>query len=172
MSLSGKLFFGIARRRNPIGITPTSGRSALVVFLAALLMFAAASSAETERRVAQGAGNSASPLPQPPQETHDNLGGRGEDFVVQVSSQRSEENAQAAYKALQGRHPTLLAERPPIIQQADLGDKGVFYRTVVRPFDTAEEASRFCNRLRAAGAACVVQRNCPSPAGLCRSSLR
>jgi cell division septation protein DedD len=159
---------GIARRWDAVGITRTSGRSGLGVFLAVLLMAAAPGSAEAEQRMAQLAGTPASPPPQRSQETHEDPGGSGEGFVVLVSSQRSEEAAQAAYSALQSRHPTLLAERPPIIKRADLGDHGVYYRTVVGPFDSAEEATKFCNRLRAGGGACVIQRNCPSPAGLCR----
>jgi cell division septation protein DedD len=129
------------------------------LFLAALLLFAAASSAEAEQRATLVADNSASPLPQLTQETHGNLSGRDQGFVVLVSSQRSEENAQAAYEALKRKHPTLLAERALIIKRADLGDKGAYYRAVVGPFDTAEEARQFCNRLRTAGAPCIVQRN-------------
>ena len=80
-------------------------------------------------------------------------------FVVQVSSQKTEADAQASYKALQGKFPTVLGSRPPLIKRADLGDKGVFYRAMVGPFGTPDEASQFCGSLKTAGGQCVVQRN-------------
>jgi len=56
-------------------------------------------------------------------------------YVVQVSSQKSEADAQASYRALQSKFPTVLGSRPPVIKRADLGDKGVYYRAIVGPFD-------------------------------------
>jgi hypothetical protein len=53
----------------------------------------------------------------------------------------------------------LLGSYLPIIYRSDLGDKGVFYRAAVGPFQTAEEASQFCSDLKTAGGQCVVQRN-------------
>jgi cell division septation protein DedD len=160
---------GISRRWNPIGIMRASAGCALALSLAALLMFAAASSAEADKRVAQVAGNSTdqniAELGAAPQgaviaqSAHEDLGGRGGGFVVQVSAQRSEEEAQASYQALQGKYPMVLAERAPIIKRVEIVGKSVFYRVLVGSFDTAEEASQFCNRLRAAGGHCVTQRN-------------
>jgi hypothetical protein len=83
----------------------------------------------------------------------------GGGYLVQVSSQRSESDAQASYKALQGRYPAVLGSHAPMIKRADLGDKGVFYRAMVGPFSTPEEASQFCGNLKTAGGQCVVQRN-------------
>jgi SPOR domain len=80
-------------------------------------------------------------------------------YLVQVSSQRSESDAHASYKALQGRYPTVLGSHAPLIKRADLGDKGVYYRAMVGPFSTAEEASQLCGNLKTAGGQCVVQRN-------------
>ena len=79
--------------------------------------------------------------------------------MVQVSSQKTEADAQASYKALQGKFPTVLGSRPPLIKRADLGEKGVFYRAMVGPFGSPEEASHFCGTLKSAGGQCVVQRN-------------
>ena len=81
--------------------------------------------------------------------------------MVQVSSQRSDEDARAAYGVLQAKYPMLLGSYLPIIYRSDLGDKGIFYRAAVGPFETAEEASQFCSDLKAAGGQCVVQRNTP-----------
>ena len=76
-----------------------------------------------------------------------------------MSSQRSESDAQSSYKALQGRYPAVLGSHTPLIKRADLGEKGVYYRAMVGPFGTPEEASQFCGSLKTAGGQCVVQRN-------------
>jgi hypothetical protein len=80
-------------------------------------------------------------------------------YMVQVSSQRNESDAQASYRVLQGKFPSVLGSRSPTIRRADLGEKGVYYRAMVGPFGSAEEASQFCGNLKSAGGQCVVQRN-------------
>jgi hypothetical protein len=85
--------------------------------------------------------------------------GGGGSYVVQVSSQRSEADAQASYRALQGKFPSVLGSRPPLIKRADLGDKGVYYRAMVGPFGSSEEAAQVCGNLKTAGGQCVVQKN-------------
>lgn len=80
-------------------------------------------------------------------------------YVVQISSQRSEADAQSSYRALQGKFPSVLGSRPPLIKRADLGDKGIYYRAMVGPFGTPDEATQFCGSLKTAGGQCVVQRN-------------
>src|SRR5206468_1615754 len=44
-------------------------------------------------------------------------------YLVQVSSQRNEADAQASYRALQGKFPAVLGSHSPVIKRADLGDK-------------------------------------------------
>jgi hypothetical protein len=80
-------------------------------------------------------------------------------YVVQVSSQRNEAEARASFRVLQGKFPSMLRSRSPLIKRADLGAKGVYYRTMVGPFGSPEEASHFCSSLKSAGGQCVVQRN-------------
>ena len=80
-------------------------------------------------------------------------------YAVQVTSQRSESEAHAAFRALQAKYPTQLGGREPIIHRADLGAKGTFYRALVGPFASAEEAASLCSGLKAAGGNCIVQRN-------------
>lgn len=84
-------------------------------------------------------------------------GGGG--YLVQVSSQRNEADAQASFRVLQGKFPSLLGSRTPVIRRADLGAKGVYYRAMVGPFASSGEASRLCGSLKSAGGQCVVQRN-------------
>jgi hypothetical protein len=83
----------------------------------------------------------------------------GGGYAVQVSSQRSEGEAHAAFRAMQAKYPGQLGGRTPIIRRADLGDKGTFYRALVGPFASAEEAAGLCSGLKAAGGSCIVQRN-------------
>ena len=83
-------------------------------------------------------------------------------YVVQVSSQRNEADAQASYRALQGKFPTVLGSRTPLIKRADLGEKGVYYRAMVGPFGTPEEASQFCGSLKTAGGQCVIVTRTPT----------
>jgi hypothetical protein len=80
-------------------------------------------------------------------------------YMVQIASQRSEADAQASYRALQGKYPSVLGSRTPLIKRADLGDKGVYYRAMIGPFGSPDEASQFCGSLKSAGGQCVVQRN-------------
>jgi SPOR domain len=78
---------------------------------------------------------------------------------VQVSSQRSETDAQASFKALQGKYPAVLGGKQVVIRRAELGDKGVYYRAMVGPFASVEQAAELCTSLKAAGGQCIVQRN-------------
>ena len=78
---------------------------------------------------------------------------------VQVSSQKTEADAQSSFKAIQSKYSEVLASKPSTIRRADLGDKGVFYRALVGPFGTTDEATQFCVNLKAAGGQCIVQRN-------------
>ena len=80
-------------------------------------------------------------------------------YLVQVSSEKKEADAQASYRALQNKFPAALRSRPSVIKRADLGDKGVYYRTMVGPFGSTEEAAQFCGNLKSAGGQCVVQKN-------------
>jgi cell division septation protein DedD len=83
----------------------------------------------------------------------------GGGYAVQVTSQRSEAEAQSAFKALQAKFPGQLGSHQPLIHRADLGDKGTYYRAMVGPFASAEAAASLCSSLKAAGGSCIVQRN-------------
>ncbi len=80
-------------------------------------------------------------------------------YAVQLTSQRSESAAQAAFRSLQAKYPDQLGGREPILRRADLGSKGVYYRALVGPFASMEEAAGMCSSLKAAGGSCIVQRN-------------
>ena len=80
-------------------------------------------------------------------------------YVVQISSQRSEADAQASFRSLQSKYPSQLGDREAIVRRADLGPKGIFYRAMVGPFGSAGDADQFCGGLKAAGGQCIVQKN-------------
>jgi hypothetical protein len=93
--------------------------------------------------------------PAPPPEATPAAGG----YAVQVSSQRSEEEAEAAFRALQAKYPQELGGRHPMVRRADLGAKGVYYRALVGPFASGEQATELCSKLKAAGGSCLIQKN-------------
>jgi len=123
-----------ASANTPLSLTPQGG---------------AAAAPEPPARVAAVNPVSAAPAP----------AASGGGFVVQISSQKSEADAQASFKSLQSKFPSVLGSRAPLIKRADLGEKGVFYRAMVGPFGTRDEAAQFCTNLRTAGGQCVIQSN-------------
>lgn len=84
---------------------------------------------------------------------------RGGGFAVQVTSQRSEAEAQAAFHALQAKYPQQLGDRHAFVRRADLGAKGVYYRALIGPFASGQEAVSLCSSLKAAGGSCLIQRD-------------
>jgi tetratricopeptide (TPR) repeat protein len=90
----------------------------------------------------------AGPAPQHSNET-------GGSTFVQVSSQRSETDAQSAFRALQARYSSLLLARVPLITRADTA-QGVFYRVFIGPFEDNQQANDFCESFKTIGGQCVV----------------
>ena len=78
-------------------------------------------------------------------------------YSVQVTSQRSEADAEAAYRGMQSKYPGVLTNQPHQVRRADLGAKGTYYRAMVGPFGTREAAVQLCANLKQAGGDCVVQ---------------
>jgi len=95
------------------------------------------------------------PVAAVPESANASVGGH----LVQLSSQRSESEAQSSFRSLQAKFPNELGGRQAVIRRADLGSKGVYYRTMVGPFRSAQEASQFCASYKAAGGQCVVPNN-------------
>jgi hypothetical protein len=97
----------------------------------------------------------------PPAGTPTNVTRTTGGYLVQIASQKTEAEAQASFRAAQAKFSNLIGTMSPVIKRADLGDKGVFYRAMVGPFATQEEAKKLCSNLTIAGGdkTCVVQRN-------------
>ena len=76
-----------------------------------------------------------------------------------MSSQRSEAEAQSAFRSLQAKFPNQLGGRQLQVSKADLGAKGTYYRAMVGPFANASEAAELCSSLKSAGGQCLIQKN-------------
>jgi cell division septation protein DedD len=78
-------------------------------------------------------------------------------YLVSVSSQKSEADAQSSFRALKAKYADALgAYSAPVIKKVDIPGKGVMYRAMVGPFDTSDAANQFCKGLMAAGGQCFV----------------
>ncbi len=72
-------------------------------------------------------------------------------FVVQVASKQNQTEALATFADMQQKYPTLLASYRPIVQKADLGTKGVWYRLRIGPINDKAVASKLCSQLKSQG---------------------
>jgi SPOR domain len=80
-------------------------------------------------------------------------------YAVQVASESNAADAHTVFRTLQTKFPKQLGKREPVVRRTDLGAKGIYYRTMVGPFASMEDATRMCSTLKAAGGSCLVQRN-------------
>jgi hypothetical protein len=79
-------------------------------------------------------------------------------FGVQLTAQRSEAEAVAAFNAIKQRNPGVLGNYSATVARADLGpDRGIFYRAMV-PAANQSDAANLCIQFKAAGVDCIVQR--------------
>ncbi len=72
-------------------------------------------------------------------------------FVAVLSSQKSRLDALKVYADIQQKFGQVLSNKPADVQEANLGDKGVYYRAVVGPPGSRDAASNLCGQLKAAG---------------------
>ena len=82
----------------------------------------------------------------------------GSSYVVQISAQKSEAEAQASLRAAQAKY-SALSGQPPLIRRKDQGDRGIFYAAQVGPFGSRDEAAQLCESLKSAGGNCFVAKN-------------
>jgi len=82
----------------------------------------------------------------------------GSGYYVQLTAQRSEEEAQSSFHGIQAKYENLLGAHQPVIRRKDLGAKGIFFAAQVGPF-SRESAVGLCESLKSAGASCMLQKN-------------
>jgi cell division septation protein DedD len=71
--------------------------------------------------------------------------------VVQVGSKQNQTEALATFADMQQKYPTLLAAYRPMVQKADLGAKGVWYRLRIGPIVDKTAAAKLCGQLKSQG---------------------
>jgi len=77
-------------------------------------------------------------------------------YVLQIGAYKSQAEADAAWTTYKAKHSALLAGYSPNVVQADLGDKGVWYRLRIAGFSNKDVASALCDRLKADGGGCFL----------------
>ena len=82
----------------------------------------------------------------------------GGSYLVSVTSQPSEADAQNSYRALQGKYPSVLGSQSAVVARANSKTGAVTYRAGPA-FGTSAEAAQFCHSYQAAGGQCWVVKN-------------
>lgn len=72
-------------------------------------------------------------------------------YVAVLASQKSRMDALKAFADLQQKHNDVLGTKTPDVQEANLGDKGTWYRAVVGPPGSREAAANLCSQLKSVG---------------------
>jgi cell division septation protein DedD len=72
-------------------------------------------------------------------------------YVVQVGSKKNQTEALASFADMQQKYPTLLANYRPMVQKADLGAKGTWYRLRIGPISDKTAAAKLCSQLKSQG---------------------
>ena len=81
----------------------------------------------------------------------------GGDYAIQFVAVRSRDRAEQEWQRLTKKHPDLLLALNNQIIQADLGDRGTFYRLRAGPL-TKDRASAICSSLTEVHEDCLVVR--------------
>lgn len=77
---------------------------------------------------------------------------------AQLGSIKEESRIVHEWMRLQEANPDYLKGRAPIIEMANLGDRGTYYRILVGPFKNFERARTFCSALRKQKQSCLVKK--------------
>lgn len=77
---------------------------------------------------------------------------------VQLSSQRSQEAANATLAVMQNRYQSLFGGSSAFVRQIDLADRGTFFRVLI-PAKSQNDATTICANIRSAGGDCFVRNN-------------
>ncbi len=80
-------------------------------------------------------------------------------FFAQVRSDQDLKAAEAELATVADKYKAVLGEVPLSTRQADLKDRGIWFRVLAGPVKSHDEAENLCKRLKSAGLqACIVQK--------------
>ena len=79
-------------------------------------------------------------------------------FFVQLASLRTEERARKELAELRDDQRLELRNQNFMVQRADLGSRGIYYRVLVGPYLSRFVASAYCSEIQSAGQDCMVLR--------------
>ncbi|MCH2456470.1 MAG: SPOR domain-containing protein, partial [Henriciella sp.] len=82
-------------------------------------------------------------------------------FLVQISAVRSQAAADEAWSRVQSRYPDVFTGAEKVVERADLGANGIFFRVRAGRFDTRSDASEFCESYKRVGGDCIITRETP-----------
>jgi cell division protein FtsN len=76
--------------------------------------------------------------------------------VVQIGAYANDAEAAAAWQMVKTKYADIVKGLKPDIRRADLGQKGVWYRLRMGPFETRAAANKVCQAIEAKGGSCLV----------------
>jgi cell division septation protein DedD len=77
--------------------------------------------------------------------------------LVQIGAFRSEAEADGQWTRLKGKLGSYLDGKAEDVERADLGDKGVYYRLRIGPFNSSDDAKTYCMGLKERGTDCLIK---------------
>lgn len=95
-----------------------------------------------------------------PDSANDSLPKASSQWVVQIATAFSKEQALDQFNRVKQEHADILGDETPIVvEQCDLsmGNKPQYSARIVR--DSRDEATSLCNKLQQSGGACLVQKD-------------
>jgi cell division septation protein DedD len=83
-------------------------------------------------------------------------GARTDNFALQLGSVRSRQEANVEWERLRRSHADILGGLQLTVLEADLGNRGTYYRLRAGPIASQGSARRLCNSLVDRKVACIV----------------
>lgn len=77
-------------------------------------------------------------------------------YAIHLESAKAERNVEPSWAALKASYPTQLAGKTLLVKEVDLGDKGTFFRMLVKSFADSSDAESVCEELKGLGQYCAV----------------
>lgn len=77
-------------------------------------------------------------------------------YKIQLASFKAKSDAEKEWSKLSKKFPKHVGSYEKYIVAKDIEGKGIFYRLLIGPFDTKEEATKTCNSIKQSGVNCFI----------------